>query len=83
MTAVRGHVAQGICTNSRSCYLMGCRNQPCRDHHRRYVTRTRQVCRTPHGRRARYDAGCRCTLCLAARSRAYKTETLRALRAAS
>lgn len=79
MSTVRGYVARGICTNSRSCYLMGCRNDPCRDAHRRYVTRTRQVTRTPHGRRARYDAGCRCPLCRAARSAAYRAETLRTL----
>lgn len=79
MTAVRGYVARGICTCSRSCYLMGCRNEPCREEHRRYVTRTRQVTRTPHGRRARYDAGCRCALCSQARAAAYKAETLRAL----
>lgn len=71
----RQYVARGECRSSDACYKNGCRNDPCRAAHRLAVKRKRlEQLRTgelPHGTRAGYDAGCRCTRCVCARSAAY------------
>lgn len=72
----RGYVARGECRASRSCYVMGCRNECCRREQLRYVTATRLLQKSPHGTRARYDAGCRCEACKQIRALSYKREAL-------
>ncbi len=67
MTATRGFVAHGECRQSRSCYVMGCRNAPCTEKNRRATalgrSRRLESKRLNHGTNGAYADGCRCQDC--------------------